>query len=797
MNDSFESSSRFEAALRESEARYRMLFDSIDEGFCVIEVIFDHAGRAVDYIFLEINPAFQTQTGISNAVGRRMRDIAPDHEEHWFEIYGHIARTGKSIRFEHRADALGRMYDVYAFPVEPFGKNRVAVLFTDILARKQAETALRESEERMRLAAEAAGFGTYDLDPVSQTAIWSDQLRVIVGYRGEMPITIDQVGEFIHPDDLQHFYTCMKEASAPSATGDHAWEYRMIGVDGDVRWLRDVGRTLYEGEGDEHRAIRILGTVQDITDRKQAEDALRSSEERLQLALTAGSTGVWDWDLINDVATLSDSYRELFGIAANVPFGYEQWIASVHPDDRERCRNYGDRVFATPTESEWNLDFRIVTPHCGIRWHRALGRIERDEDGTPVRFVGVSADVTELKHAEDAVKRARDELELRVEERTAELRLRAEQLARLTSELTLTEQRERQRLAQILHDHLQQLLVGAKLRLELLARTASPKQAPRVEEATRLVQEAIAASRSLTVELAPPILQEAGLGAGLEWLARWMEEKHGLTVSVSAERQVVTENEDVRVLVFQSVRELLFNVVKHSGVTCAEVDFSLPDPEHLQVVVTDQGSGFDPEVIFARERDDNSGYGLFSIRERILLLGGAVQVESSPNHGTRFTIIAPTRAHEAAVPQPAHAIGATEHMIPLPPPSVRTGDQPIRVIVVDDHNLMRDGLTMLLRSEAGIDVISEAADGIEAIEQARALQPDVILMDFSMPRMDGLEATRRIKAEMPHIEIIGLSMYPESERANAMIEAGASSYRTKSGNTDDIIDAIRSAYKNA
>ena len=101
--------------VRESEEKYRALFDSIDEGFCVIEVLFDDADNAVDYRFLEVNRVFEKQTGISNAVGRRMREIAPAHEEHWFQIYGQIALTGESRRFENPAVALGRFYDVYAF----------------------------------------------------------------------------------------------------------------------------------------------------------------------------------------------------------------------------------------------------------------------------------------------------------------------------------------------------------------------------------------------------------------------------------------------------------------------------------------------------------------------------------------------------------------------------------------------------------------------------------------------------------------------------------------------------------
>jgi PAS domain S-box-containing protein len=141
---------RAEAELRESEQNYRTLFESIDEGFCTIEVLFDQNEKPVDYRFLQISPSFERQTGIKNAAGRRMREIAPQHEEHWFEIYGRIALTGEPMRFENEAKQLGRWYDVYAFRVEDPKRRRVGILFNDITERKRAEAEARDSERRYR-----------------------------------------------------------------------------------------------------------------------------------------------------------------------------------------------------------------------------------------------------------------------------------------------------------------------------------------------------------------------------------------------------------------------------------------------------------------------------------------------------------------------------------------------------------------------------------------------------------------------------------------------------------------------
>lgn len=135
---------RAEETIRQSEVRYRTLFDTLIEGFCTIEVIFDAGGKPVDYRFLEVNPAFEKQTGLHNAQGKLMRNLAPNHEAHWFEIYGKIAFTGVPMHFENEARALGRHYDVFAYRVGGPESRKVAILFNDITERKAAEEKIRQ-----------------------------------------------------------------------------------------------------------------------------------------------------------------------------------------------------------------------------------------------------------------------------------------------------------------------------------------------------------------------------------------------------------------------------------------------------------------------------------------------------------------------------------------------------------------------------------------------------------------------------------------------------------------------------
>jgi signal transduction histidine kinase len=229
-------------------------------------------------------------------------------------------------------------------------------------------------------------------------------------------------------------------------------------------------------------------------------------------------------------------------------------------------------------------------------------------------------------------------LEQRVEERTAEAERRAEELRALAAELARTEQREQRRLAQWLHDDLQHLLVATKMQIALTQSAITDLGLRELlEKACRLIDESIGQSRSLTAELTPPILYESGLVPGLEQLARWVEEKHRLHVTVEARTDVTPENQDAAVVLFNATRELLFNVVKHAGVSEARVVLSEKNGQ-VQLTVEDQGAGFDP--VLARD-ETKAGFGLLNIRERLRSIGGDIQFRSAPGQGACITLITP------------------------------------------------------------------------------------------------------------------------------------------------------------
>jgi signal transduction histidine kinase/ActR/RegA family two-component response regulator len=400
-------------------------------------------------------------------------------------------------------------------------------------------------------------------------------------------------------------------------------------------------------------------------------------------------------------------------------------------------------------------------------------------------------DITRQKAAERELRELNATLERRVAERTEEAERRTAQLRVLAAELTQAEQRERKRVAQVLHDGLQQILVGARMYLESLHdHVVDPFAIETVKRVAEMIQQGISQSRGLALELSPPVLHDGGLLPALHWLARQMKQQ-ALTVHVEASGPVEPFDETIRVFVFHAVRELLLNVVKHAQIDQARVAVTRPAEDVIQVEVGDAGVGFDPDHLDATRVE---GFGLFSIRERLALLGGQLKLHAAPGEGTRAVLLVPDAQ---SAPRPAAMRPRTHHphrvdgpAKPAPIRRARLKGGRIRVLVVDDHALVREGLADRLGRWPQIELIGQARDGLEAVDAALRTHPDVVLMDVSMPRLNGIEATRRIVAALPHVRIIGLSMHESRDMTSAMLEAGAVAYLCKSEPSDALMAAI-------
>jgi len=487
----------------------------------------------------------------------------------------------------------------------------------------------------------------------------------------------------------------------------------------------------------------------------------------------------------------------------------------------DRCLAVLDRVYRTGT-SETHTESEQTEPHP-VYWSYAMWPVLDAHE----RPVGIMMQVTETtlfhqqatamnqelllssvrqhERTEVSVK-LNDELERRVSERTKALEQSEARLRLLATELNLAEQRERKRLATELHDYLAQLLVLCRMTLTQTKRTGlSAHSEALVNQTEETLGMALTYCRTLMAELSPPVLQQRGLTAGLTWLVDDMKRRE-LAVTLDVEQAGnLPLSEDRAVLLFQSVRELLINVAKHGTVKRATVQ--MIHANGLLSLVVHDDNGFDLAAAALSESPSplSSKFGLFSIRERMKALGGSFDLQSEPGEGTTATLTLPvtmqtedagmkSEAMEKTIGhQLSHSSSPSDRRIVRSQSSAPENRAPIRLLLVDDQPLMREGLRSIVSVYKHLEVVGEAGDGLAAVELAQELHPDVVVMDINMPKMDGIEATRRIKAHQPNIVIIGLSVLSSPDTGPRMKAAGAAAYLTKESAGDALCHAIDKA----
>jgi len=414
--------------------------------------------------------------------------------------------------------------------------------------------------------------------------------------------------------------------------------------------------------------ISLEGALQDANEdlRAQAEqlqtlnDALEVHQKELQTANE--DLRVQEEELRSQAEALRESeerYRTLFDTAPDAIVVHRDG-RFLHANDAalrligagsfEELARHPILDFFRPEERDRVLE-RTRTAMAGQRLpmrEATLGRLDGQEvvvefHVAPVDFQGARAvqtivrDITERRRAEKALRELNVALERRVAERTAELEHRARQLQKLTFGLSQAQEREGKRVAEILHEDLQQQIAGAKLQLNLLSSRIldDPSRQSTAAQINQILKDAIGMSRSLSHELSPAVFHGNDLGEALEWLGEQMEAKHGVAVHVEVAGEGTLQSEVLTVFLFRAARELLSNAVRHARVHEIAVRLRRVG-QHAGLRVSDQGCGFDPQ-----ELKDASGFGLLSIRERVELLGGRVKIASAKGRGTRVRIVVP------------------------------------------------------------------------------------------------------------------------------------------------------------
>ena len=673
----------------------------------------------------------------------------------------------------------------------------------EIRERMRAEEQLASAKRRTETILESAGEAIFGINIEGLSTFINPAGADMFGYRVEELLGKNS-HEILHHSypDGRRYPVCECPIFASLRDG------KMHRADDEVFWHKD-GRSLTVSYTSTPvwRGDRLTGAVvvlRDVTERKRAADALRRSEQQLELVSNSVPALIFYLDLDRRYRTCNDAFTAWFGLTREQIIGLH--VRELVGDATwEIVRPRLDQAYAGST-----IEFEAEAPYRrgGTRWIHGVYTPHCDSDGTVLGLVVLVTDITRSKQIEQALRESEarmrafaGRLEHLVGERTEKLVQSQTQLRALATELNLAEQRERRRLATELHDHLQQTLVLGKLKLGQGKRLAQsiPACADVIKQVDEVFSDALQYTRSLVADLSPPVLRDHGLSAALKWLADYMQ-KHDMAVTMmSPEQEDFVLPEDQAVLVFQSVRELLINSSKYAGTGQATVALEQRDSQ-LQIVVRDEGAGFEPDATAVPAETAPGGlsskFGLFSIRERMKALGGTFEIESALGRGTTATLMLPLAVNdrvggvsreqpEAHEERPSAAVQSD-----FPPQGVRT-----RVLLVDDHAMVRQGLRSVLECYEDVEVVGEAWNGEEAVRSVDRLRPAIVIMDINMPKMNGIEATAEIKARHPDITVIGLSVNAGGENQEAMLNAGAASLLTKEVAVEQLYGAIQERMK--
>ncbi|MBD1845542.1 PAS domain-containing protein [Cyanobacteria bacterium FACHB-63] len=771
-----------EDELRESEQMFRAVVENTPD-------IIVRYNRDLRYLY--INPTVERALGIppEQFIGKTGVELGftDERSQFWYATLQQVFETGQGSSIEYEFPNLNgemRLYQVRFVPELVQGAQITTVLAvaTDVTDYKRTEAALRQSEERLRLATEGAQMGTWDVDLNTGKAIWSEQHFTMMGYE---PVATGEASEEmwsdrIHPDDLERVIQAWQQARQDRTL--YEAEYRVIRADnGQIAWLAGLGNFTYDQAG---RADRSIGVLFDITNRKQAEESLRQSEERLRLALLVGQSGIWDWDIANNHITWSEQIYQFHGLAPETFSGkVEDFAELIHPEDQAKVSEAIQQ--ALKDRSGYEIELRAVHPTGEIRWLSTKGGVIFDQQGSPVRMLGATIDITERKAIEVEREQLLRREQIAREQAEAANRIKDEFLAVLSHELRTP---------------LNPILGWTRL---LRTRPFEPQAADRALETiernaklqAQLIEDLLDVSRILQGKLrlnSFPVNLVTTIGAALETV-RLSAEAKGIQVQTILNSKVGQVNGDVNRLQ-QVVWNLLSNAIKFTP-SGGQIEVRLMQVEACaQIQVSDNGQGIRPDFLpyvfeYFRQADSSTtrrfgglGLGLAIVRHLVELHGGTVQAESpGEGLGAIFTVQLPLMSTQSL---------QDEEIQPLKSDNL----DGIQILVVDDDTDTREFVAFVLE-QAGARVIITAS-ATEALATFMQSQPNLLLSDIGMPDTDGYMLIRQIRSLPPEqggsIPAIALTAFAGEINQQQALAAGFQKHLSKPIEPEGLISAIAS-----
>jgi PAS domain S-box-containing protein len=516
----------------------------------------------------------------------------------------------------------------------------------DVTVEQEIEAALRESELRFRtLVQNIHDYAILMLDVRGVITEWTEGAKRVTGYSADE--AIGKHVSLIYPADQVEAGRVDRELAEAAETGRAEREDWRLRKNGERFWGNEIVTAIRDDDG---RVTGFAKITRDLGERRWIERALCESEERYRMIVeNVRDYGIFTLDPHGTVTSWNPGAERIFKFTADEIVGQNGRIIFT-PEDV--ATGQSEAELKTAAEQGRASDDRWQVRKGGERfWAAGVTTALRDAAGNLTGFTKILRDETQRKHLEEQLRTTNEALERRVADRTAAMETHQGQLRSLVAELGRAEIRQRRMLATELHDNLAQLLAACKLKVSSIEAQLPPHAKSR-RDATVVkdsLGEAISYTRALMTDLRPDVLDEHDLPAAIEWVAKRMA-RHGLKVEVADDGKPKPLHEELLGFLFQSVRELLWNVVKHARTTEALVTIERTDSD-VRLVVEDKGIGFNPSKRVAPTEE--GGFGLFSIAERIDLLGGKMEVESGRRRGARITLSVPAEPEHEAHPDEA------------------------------------------------------------------------------------------------------------------------------------------------
>ncbi|WP_218119328.1 PAS domain S-box protein [Brevundimonas sp. 374] len=794
---------RADQALALSEARYGALFGAMATGFCVIEMKFDAADRPVDYRIVEGNKAFEEMTGLVDPYGKWVSEIAPGLEQHWFDLYGGVARTGEPVRFENPADIFGRWYDVQALRIGQPGAWQVAILFNNITERKQSETrqnALLELNDAIRDLTDAgdiaqasaqvlartmgvsrAGYGTVDTAAETITIARDFNQPGVSSIAGVL--SFRDYGSYI--EDIKRGETvAIDDVARDPRTADTAEALRAISAGSFVNMpLMEQGRVVamvfvnhatprHYTDSDLRLMREVAERVRSATERARSEAALRDSEAQFRVFAQATPIQIWASWADGSLYWFNPQVYAYSGLAEGALDGTTGWGKIVHPDDLDWASERW--VQALASGQVYENEFRIRR-HDGV-YRTFMVRAEPvyDEEGRILRWVGSNTDIEDLRRQSAELARFNETLEEQVAERTSAL-MQAEEALRQSQKMEAVGQLT----GGIAHDF-NNLLAGISGSLELITNRIAQGRHAEVERFTVAAQGAAKRAAALTHRLLafsrrqtldPKPTDPNRLIRGMEDLVR-RTTGPGIEVEVVAGAGLWPVLIDAHQLE-NAVLNLCINArdaMPSGGRLTIEtgnrwIDArtakaqDLEPGQYVSICVSDTGTGMAPEVaarafepfFTTKPLGEGTGLGLSMIYGFVRQSGGQVRIYSEAGEGTMVCLYLPRHFGEV---DDADLIPEVEQA-----PRAQAGET---VMVVDDEPTVRMLVAEILH-ELGYQCI-EASDGVAGLKLLQSgARIDLLVTDVGLPGgMNGRQMADAARIDRPDLKVLFITGYAEN-----------------------------------